>query len=210
MNLVRDWPDPARPNHNSDKVPTRLSYEDSKGSKPGLDCRNPDHLVVSEWGFGSTGPSTKHGFKLMIDPEYHGTKKLENIARADWQERISMLTGSLVEWDHQKWDSQESCRVAEMASRDYLRALWLHAEDQINRDAKGWDENHDKIFVLTVPAVWKQNNRERIKEAAIAAGLPGKIELVSEPEAAAHAVFQDLENRNEFKLEVSSTQDVQA
>jgi len=146
----------------------------------------------------------------MIDPEYHGTKKLENIARADWQERISMLTGSLVEWDHQKWDSQESCRVAEMASRDYLRALWLHAEDQINRDAKGWDENHDKIFVLTVPAVWKQNNRERIKEAAIAAGLPGKIELVSEPEAAAHAVFQDLENRNEFKLEVSSTQDVQA
>ncbi len=76
---------------------------------------------------------------------------------------------------------------------DYLRALWAHILDMINK-ARGEAVIDAMTFhvVITVPAIWKSYARQYMEEAARKAGIldlrtagPTKLTLAPEPEAAA-------------------------
>jgi molecular chaperone DnaK (HSP70) len=90
---------------------------------------------------------------------------------------------------------------------DYLYFLWNHALENIVRDfsEEGVDGTPFRV-VITVPAVWNQKANARMRKAALAAGildsrLAGEtiLHIVSEPEAAALATFEDMKARD-FKV----------
>jgi len=83
-------------------------------------------------------------------------------------------------------------KTAQDAAADYLRFLWSYTKEHIRRHTpKDDDDNHSPKVVITVPAMWSDVAKERTRKAAEAAGIPGDVSLVSEPEAAALAEFKD-------------------
>jgi len=90
---------------------------------------------------------------------------------------------------------------------DYLYFLWNHTLENIIKDQTeaGVDGTPFRV-VITVPAVWNQKANARMRKAALAAGildqrLAGEtiLHIVSEPEAAALATFEDMKARD-FKV----------
>ncbi|GAP89408.2 putative actin-like atpase domain-containing protein [Rosellinia necatrix] len=107
-------------------------------------------------------------------------------------------------------DANESLRGLGMTAvqlvGEYLKVLWNHALGQIY-DAKGQNiiDGMPFLVVLTVPAIWTNYARERMREAAEIAGIlkprvAGKTTLtfISEPEAAAIATIPELDNRGDL------------
>ncbi|KAI0483735.1 hypothetical protein F4859DRAFT_529040 [Xylaria cf. heliscus] len=91
---------------------------------------------------------------------------------------------------------------------EYLQVLWQHTLKQISR-AKGEDLVRGMPFhvVLTVPAIWTDHARDRMREAATLAGIlehrdagQTTISFISEPEAAAIATIPELENRPDLQV----------
>jgi molecular chaperone DnaK (HSP70) len=79
---------------------------------------------------------------------------------------------------------------------DYLQHLWEHASDTLkSRFGETYMETIQIKLVLTVPAMWDHQAQELTKKAAKMAGFgrrgKTKMELCSEPEAAARYVFSE-------------------
>lgn len=80
---------------------------------------------------------------------------------------------------------------------DYLRVFWKHVMDTIVRERGEFVVDALKIHVvLTVPAIWKGYARQRMKKAALQAGIltpreagPTTLSFAPEPEAAALATL---------------------
>jgi len=83
-------------------------------------------------------------------------------------------------------------KAPEDVAADYLSLVWQYAKDDIRRErGDGWDEIYTTRAVLTVPAIWSEAAKARTLRIARKAGIPENVSLVTEPEAAALAVFRD-------------------
>ncbi|KAL9085633.1 MAG: hypothetical protein Q9165_007534 [Trypethelium subeluteriae] len=75
---------------------------------------------------------------------------------------------------------------------DYMRFLWTYTKADIaNLKGENWQDTYSITVVITVPAIWSDAAKSKTKKAAMSAGMGHKIFLVSEPEAAAHAVLKE-------------------
>lgn len=84
----------------------------------------------------------------------------------------------------------------------YLKELWNHTLEHIRRTLRDAVDECRFHIVLTVPAIWKDDARAKMREAAFRAGLLdarpcGKttLKLLSEPEAGAISTFATMEGR---------------
>lgn len=95
----------------------------------------------------------------------------------------------------------------------YLRQLWRHTLSELE---KRFDElvvqyTQFKVY-LTVPAIWDERARRLMRQAAMKSGICDSredakathLELVSEPEAAALAVFQEYKGQHDVKVSLES------
>jgi hypothetical protein len=164
VNLIRDWENPTaqHSNPNSDKVPTLLSYK-------------RESAAVAAWGFKAAAidGNSLRWFKILLEPEHKYEETPEQVTYS--KEILAKME-----------------KTAQDAAADYLRFLWSYAKEHIRRHTpKDDDTNYSHKVVITVPAMWSDVAKERTREAAEAAGIPGEVSLVSEPEAAALAEFRD-------------------
>jgi len=75
---------------------------------------------------------------------------------------------------------------------DYLKFLWQYAEEDIRKHTQSnWKEIYSVKVVITVPAMWSHVAQDRTRKAALSAGITDNVSIVTEPEAAALAVFKD-------------------
>jgi molecular chaperone DnaK (HSP70) len=90
----------------------------------------------------------------------------------------------------------------------FLRHLWNHATQHITETVSRNLVNFSKFhIVITLPAIWPDYARNRMKEAASIAGMLAKrsageteLSFISEPEAAALATLAEMESRNDIKV----------
>lgn len=96
---------------------------------------------------------------------------------------------------------------------DYLRLLWRHVVEDIIRDrgSSAFKGLPLKVWI-TVPAIWDDNARKRMRQAARMAGIlehrtagETTVELVAEPEAAAMAVLDDFQKRPDIQVRFAQT-----
>lgn len=124
------------------------------------------------WGFHAKDP-VHRWFKIMLDPDHEHAKRLNAVSDTELTEA--------------------SIQMARTATVDYLNKLWCYSRDNIRRHKPDDKSNKYSFRVfLTVPAMWKQEARENTRSLAIDAGIPGPIEIVSEPEAAVLAAFHEM------------------
>ncbi|KAI0112375.1 hypothetical protein GGR51DRAFT_568510 [Nemania sp. FL0031] len=178
ISLWQTSTDNRRKNSDSQKVPSKIYY-DKDGSL--------------SWGFKiPAGVEAIEWFKLLL---------LNNNDLQDHLQESSHLH-----------DAQQSLRRLGQSPvqlvADYLKVLWDHALGQIC-NAKGQDLINGMPFyiVLTVPAIWTDYARDRMRQAAGLAGilkprLAGDtiLSFVSEPEAAAIATMPEVENRGDLQV----------
>lgn len=130
---------------------------------------------MAAWGFKAAaidGVSLRW-FKILLEPEHKYEETPEQVTYS--KEILAKMK-----------------KTAQDAAADYLRFLWSYAKEHIRRHTpKDDDTNYSHKVVITVPAMWSDVAKERTREAAEAAGIPGEVSLVSEPEAAALAEFKD-------------------
>lgn len=166
MDIITGWDSEIDHNEGSAKVPTRISY-----SKYGN---------VSSWGFDHDAQDRQLSwFKLLLCEE---TKKRAASQRAF----LDKLEGDMKSLD----------KTAVDVAADYLHRLWNHATATLkSRFGEAFYEDLQIKLVLTIPAIWDHQAQEMTKAAARKAGMMNrsnmKLELVSEPEAAARYVFSE-------------------
>lgn len=172
---IKKWP---KDRGGSVKVPTRIQY--------GV------HSEPVAWGFEARESATTfEWFKLLLDYDSHDMPMdIKNSPRV--QTARHML---------EVWPPSEgnALRGAELVTRDYIQLLWRHVVHYI-LETKGqtWARNMACKVVVTRPAIWSQKASART-ETAVKRAITGHsgefrsvaISLVSEPEAAAHAVLRD-------------------
>lgn len=111
-------------------------------------------------------------FKILLEPDHKYAKTVQEVADAN-----KML--------------EDMNKSPQDVAADYLQMLWKYTQEDIRKHkSSGWNDQATKV-VITVPAMWSETAKLRTKRAAEAAGLPNEVSLVSEPEAAALAVFRD-------------------
>lgn len=100
-------------------------------------------------------------------------------------------------------------RTPEDVVTDYLSKLWEHTFKIIEKDlGKKEVAKMDIKVVITVPAIWDDVAKQRTLWAAINAEVLGGqavCGLIGEPEAAALAVFEDLESQGSEILEIGDS-----
>ncbi|KAI0018559.1 hypothetical protein F4780DRAFT_781247 [Xylariomycetidae sp. FL0641] len=95
---------------------------------------------------------------------------------------------------------------------DYLRKLWEHALTEISKNIGASIDQLPLKVAITIPAIWPQYAREKMKHAAHDAGIcrwrnagRTQLDLVEEPEAAALGTLFDLANRKDSpKIDVGA------
>lgn len=87
------------------------------------------------------------------------------------------------------------------AITDYLKLIWERGVKHINQHA-GADflDVYALKVVLTVPAAWEPRAKDRTLQAAKKAGIPGEIDIVSEPEAAALSTLINMKDDEELQV----------
>lgn len=160
-------------------MPTKIQY---KGSTP------------VTWGFGTEeSPTTFTWFKLILDYD----NLPQNVKDC---ERVKSIHGKLRDWNPSKGSVGKAVMKV---TTDYLTMLWRHAVDAIiKKHGQSWAQGMPCKVIITRPAIWSQKATSDTHTAARKAIRPNyspfgsvDISLVSEPEAAAHAVLQAPEVR---------------
>ncbi|KAK4154993.1 hypothetical protein C8A00DRAFT_13902 [Chaetomidium leptoderma] len=90
---------------------------------------------------------------------------------------------------------------------DFLRLLWNHCNQRITETVSRNLVNYSKFhIVITLPAIWPDYARGRMREAVGQAGMLGErvagettLSFISEPEAAALATLSDMEDRRDIE-----------
>lgn len=175
---MKEWP--GSNGITSDKVPTEFTY-DIRRSQSGISSNNSSQLIdqldVSFALAGSLKP-IRFGLELMTN-----------------ERRIQCI--KLLLDRYQSFPSYASCseiledllqnqRNVVDAVADFLAAMYGHTMNELR---KRYDEPFVRStpieWVLTVPAIWSEQAKDRTLQAAKKAGMCGQLRLVSEPEAAA-------------------------
>jgi len=138
------------------------------------------------WGFEVERDPTKttyEMFKLGLDPKQLQETKLAR----DYPSVVKLPT-----------------RIADIEDLvvDYLTALRENLEDQLERLPNSMDlQSIPKHYIITVPAVWSDEAQARTRSCAEKAGMGRQVGIISEPEAAAIHVLNELsEEEYPFKL----------
>lgn len=175
IHSVTKWP--SRSHQNSDLEKTPTAFEVSYSA-------NGDEVVT--WGYDlPEGAQPFRWFKLFLVEQ-------------------DRLPEHLKTWDELN-EARERLRRAGLDPVDavakYLKELWVHALKQI-RNALGPTDAYRYHILLTVPAIWKDAARQKMREAAEKAGLleprlagTTTLTLISEPEAGAISTLFSLEGR---------------
>ena len=82
-------------------------------------------------------------------------------------------------------------KTAQEVVADYLKLLWEYTIDDIIKFHPDYRNLFSIRVVLTVPAIWSPGAKDKTQKAAKLAGIPGDIQMVTEPEAAALATLKD-------------------
>ncbi|KAI1810431.1 hypothetical protein GGS20DRAFT_594370 [Poronia punctata] len=175
--VVTHWLSALSRNNDRTKVPSKLYYEKDSGEvKWGYNI--PTDVEPIEW------------FKLLLLDEKDLPKELKN--------------SSHIEKAREMMNAANKTPV-DLVS-DYLKALWDHVISEI-KDAKGTGLVNGTQFhvALSVPAIWNDHARGKMREAAKRAGILDKrivgdttLDFISEPEAAALATLPELDNRDDL------------
>lgn len=170
--------------HGQEKVPTKISY----------------HNIGSgvDWGHGIPADADPLSwFKLLLVNEKNLTPDVRDssyIAAA--RKRLAASGKTPIE------------TVAK-----YLRQLWRHTLDELTKRFGDLVVRYTQFKVyLTVPAIWDEPARKLMRLAALKAGICDSredakatyLELVSEPEAAALAVFQEYKGQHSAQVSIQS------
>lgn len=172
VNLITSWPNPHAGNlPNSEKAPSIISYD-----KDGQ---------VSKWGWPAAADSRSfRWFKLLLEPESESNyaQQAEHVKRS--RELLEELGKSVVD-----------------VISDYLTAVWTFVLKDIEKK-RGSDfrETESLNVVMSVPAMWSQQAKEKTKQAAIRATGLEDVVLVAEPEAAALATMSDRDEMQQLKV----------
>ncbi|KAJ9272590.1 hypothetical protein DTO212C5_1317 [Paecilomyces variotii] len=172
VKVMRNWPGLSE---NYDKVPSTISYDnETLANSP---CR---------WGYQVGGEmKSSTWFKLLLvqdaATEEHDDPLLRQCAGKGLMRTVAGKQPS------------EICR-------DYLRCLYNHVLETLKMECSASVLGLTRLhFVLATPAGWKDHERARIEIAAKLAGFGtrpnDKITLVTEPEAAALAAFDNYQRR---------------
>jgi hypothetical protein len=166
VDIITGWDSEIDHNEGSAKVPTRISYSKYRN--------------ISSWGFDHDAQDTQLSwFKLLL---CEATKK-RAAAQRSFLDKL--------ENDMKSLDKKPVDVVA-----DYLHRLWGHATTTLkSRFGEAFFEDVQIKIVLTIPAIWDHAAQQLTEHAAKKAGITSrpnmKLELVSEPEAAARYVFSE-------------------
>jgi molecular chaperone DnaK (HSP70) len=164
MHIIREWPSQSRSTF--DKVPTVLAYKNGEPGNWGESVQRGDN------------PRMEH-FKLGLQ---------ENLNFAAYRNSESSTLGGYLndhDWRHPLLPNKRALDV----TSDYLKCVLRHVlTDQLPKKyGIKFLQNQNISYVFTVPAVWSDTAKERTRQAAVRAGVSSrKIELVTEPEAAAN------------------------
>jgi hypothetical protein len=141
----------------------------------------------SKWGYEVTPKDESlQWMKLLLEPNEHYAKQTKHIRQSE--QILHRL-------------QKEAIHVV----ADYLRFLWDFTVNDIRRKySDNYKDIYDLKVVITVPAMWSPAAKDRTLSAAKLAGLANDITIVTEPEAAAHAVLQNKDRANELKVKLGS------
>ncbi|KAG8530515.1 uncharacterized protein KY384_005018 [Bacidia gigantensis] len=89
-------------------------------------------------------------------------------------------------------------KTAQDVVSDYLKLIWDYTIDDIKKFHP--EDTFDLRVILTVPAIWSAAAKDKTLRAAKSAGIPGRIKLVTEPEAAALATLKEKADENQLKV----------
>ncbi|KAH6856361.1 hypothetical protein B0I37DRAFT_425624 [Chaetomium sp. MPI-CAGE-AT-0009] len=173
MEVISSWDSELHSNSDEEKTPTAISF-------------GPKGKV--NWGYGIPFDSQQgKWFKLLLIDD----KDLPDDVRksAKIKEARAYLK------NHNKTP------VAVIAG--FLRLLWNHCNQRVTETVSRSLVNYSKFhIVITLPAIWPDYARNRMREAAEQAGMLSarvagetKLSFISEPEAAALATLSDMEGR---------------
>ena len=176
--MVQDW---TGGRNTPAKVPTKILYTNAGDPKCGYEISDTESPL--EW------------FKLLLlnDDEFPAhireSKDFDKIK--DARKRLN------------KEGRDEIAVVA-----DYLRYLWRRAEESIKKSRNSTVVNASiYVVVLTHPAIWPAHACQKMRRAAEQAGIadfrragPTTLHLVSEPEAAALATYEDAGGHHHFHV----------
>ncbi|KAI1735230.1 hypothetical protein F4680DRAFT_453138 [Xylaria scruposa] len=177
--VVAHWLSALSNNNDRSKVPSRIHYDKETGD--------------IKWGYNiPTDIQPIQWFKLLL-------LELEDLP-ANLRDSSHIQTAR---------DMMETLgKTAIELVGDYLKVLWNHTIADI-RARKGANLVNGTRYhvVLSVPAIWKDYVRDRMRQAAQRAGifedrLAGKtsLDFISEPEAAALATLPDLDNSDDLAV----------
>ncbi|KAK8016695.1 hypothetical protein PG993_014884 [Apiospora rasikravindrae] len=167
LDIIRGWPAINASNRDMQKVPTRIYYGENDEVRWGYDI--PIGVKPVEW------------VKLLLLDKADLPDYLQNSTHL--QEAQAML--------------DRLGKDATTVTADYLRPFWNHILKKLDSiRGAGLMESTPIRVVLTIPAIWTENARNRMRIAAERAGIlddrisgETTLKFVSEPEAAAISVL---------------------
>lgn len=130
----------------------------------------------NKWGYTvePTDESFKW-FKVLLEPNHKYTDTVEPVKNSN----------TLLE---------KIGKTPQEVAADYLRQIWDYTKEEIRTyQGQDFEEIYALRVILTVPALWSHAAKDNSLQAALAAGMPADIVLVTEPEAAALATLKDKE-----------------
>lgn len=172
---VSRWPSNSSQNSDSFKVPSKIAYDIVSGE--------------ASWGFAIPEELEKDAIKwfklLLIDED--------------------SLEDRYKDTDHIKHAKKMMSKYKKdpiEVIADYLKLLWAHSISRIVRE-KGQRRVAAMPYhvIMTVPAIWNDTARDRMKRAAKMAHIlderlcgETKLSFISEPEAATMTVLPDIKD----------------
>ncbi|OCL12175.1 actin-like ATPase domain-containing protein [Glonium stellatum] len=173
--VITNWKSNLSKNSDTSKVPTTILYKNG----------------LCTWGYDiSLEEEPIQWFKLLLVDE------------ADLQDDICAC--EQVQQARKVLRRHNKSEIDVVA--DYLRMLWKHSTEEIKKArGKAGVEGLPCRVVITIPAIWKPNAQERMREAAKRAGIlsspfrEADLQLVYEPEAGALSVLADFQERPDIK-----------
>lgn len=139
---------------------------------------------VHKWGYEvDVRQESFKWIKLLLEPEQ---KHSQTIAEVKHSNELLTRLGM----------------TADQVVTDYLKELWRYTREDIRKrmDEDDWESIYHRRVILTVPAMWSHQAKDRTLRAAKDAGLPDDIHIVTEPEAAALATLKNKAAENTLQV----------